>query len=351
MLKNRKIVQYLAMVALVVSAAGTLRGEPNIDDAILDAFRPHIKAGEVIKCDTNTVTDEKIVLGRMLYYEPRLSKNQKISCNSCHQLDKYGVDGEVTSPGHKDQRGGRNSPTVYHAAGHLAQFWDGREPDVEAQAKGPVLNPVEMAMPSADHVVKVLKSIPGYAPLFKKAFPDAKDPITYDNMAKAIGAFERKLVTPSRVDAFLAGDKKALTIAEKKGMITFFDAGCLVCHTSRYFGGDKYMKLGLVKPWPGIKDLGRSDVTKSDSDKHMFKVPSLRNIAKTGPYLHDGSQTDLKKQIRMMAKHQLGKDLSDEQVDSVHTFLEALTGEIPTDYIKKPELPKSGPNTPKPDNS
>lgn len=342
--------QALAMFGFVC-VASVANADTKIDDALLNAFRPHIKAGEVIKGVNNTVTDEKITLGRMLYYEPRLSKNQKISCNSCHGLDNYGVDSEATSPGHKGQRGGRNSPTVYHAAGHLAQFWDGREPDVEAQAKGPVLNPIEMAMPSADHVVKVLKSIPGYVKAFKKAFPDAKDAVTYDNMAKAIGAFERKLVTPSRVDKFLAGDTDALTAKEKKGMVEFFNAGCLVCHTGRYFGGDKYMKLGLVKPWPGVNDFGRSEITKSDSDKHSFKVPSLRNIAKTGPYLHDGSQTDLKKQIRMMAKHQLGKDLTDEQVESVHTFLEALTGEIPTEYIKKPELPKSGPNTPEPDNS
>jgi len=134
-------------------------------------------------------------------------------------------------------------------------------------------------------------------------------------------------------------------------MLEFFNAGCLVCHTGRYFGGDKYMKLGLIKPWPGLKDVGRSAITKNESDKFMFKVPSLRNIVKTGPYLHDGSQTDLSKQIRMMAKHQLGKDLSDAQVKSILAFLHALTGEIPKEYIRKPRLPANGPNTPAPDNS
>ena len=314
----------LASLVLVCCAQST--AALDLDDASLNAFRPPLVAGEVIESKTNTVTDAKIELGRMLYYEPRLSKNQKISCNSCHLLDNYGVDGEPTSPGHQGQRGGRNSPTVYHAAGHIAQFWDGREPDVEAQAKGPVLNPIEMAMPSADHVVKVLKSIPGYVKSFGRAFPDAQDPVTYDNMARAIGAFERKLVTPSRVDEFLAGDTTALTAPERKGMAEFFNAGCPVCHSGRYFGGDKYMKLGLVKPWPGLKDVGRSAVTKNESDKHVFKVPSLRNIAKTGPYLHDGSQPDLRIQIRMMAEHQLGKDLTSEQVESVYTFLQALTG-------------------------
>jgi cytochrome c peroxidase len=152
----------------------------------------------------NPVTDAKVVLGRTLYFDPRLSKNHDISCNSCHPLGRFGADGESTSPGHRGQRGGRNSPTVYNAAVHLAQFWDGRAADVEAQAKGPILNPIEMAMPSEAAVLDVLDSIPGYAPLFAAAFPDTAEPITYDNLARAIGAFERRLLTPTRFDAFLS---------------------------------------------------------------------------------------------------------------------------------------------------
>ncbi len=304
---------------------------------------------EVMAAEGRELTDEKINLGRMLYFDKRLSKNQDISCNSCHMLDKFGVDNEPTSKGHKEQRGSRNSPTVYNAAAHVAQFWDGRAKDVEEQAKGPVLNPVEMAMPSDKAVVKVLKSIPGYADAFKAAFPNDKDPITYDNMAVAIGAFERKLVTPSKWDAFLAGDESALTDAEKKGFGEFATAGCPTCHSGAFVGGHMFQKLGLVKPWPNDKDQGRFEVTKNDADKMMFKVPSLRNVTKTAPYFHDGSVADLGEAVKMMAEYQLGKELSKEQIDSIVAFLGSLTGELPTDYIAEPTLPESGPKTPKPD--
>ncbi len=296
----------------------------------------------------NPGTPAKIALGRMLYYEPRLSKNHDISCNSCHQLGKYGVDNNPRSPGHKKQLGGRNSPTVYNAAGHITQFWDGRSPDVEDQAKGPVLNPVEMAMPNAAAVVKVLKSIPGYVVAFKKAFPKSKDPVTYDNMAKAIGAFERNLTTPARWDAFLKGDKAALTNKEKKGFMLFVMTGCITCHTGPLLGGHMYQKLGLVKAWPGNKDTGRFQVTKNPVDKAMFKVPSLRNVEKTGPYLHDGSIKTLHKAVSMMAQYQLGRKLNAQQVDLIVAFLKSLTGKINTAYIKKPKLPASSSTTPKP---
>ena len=318
-----------------------------IDAAILAAFGP--KLGHAIEDEERPLTQEKIDLGRMLFYENRLSKNQQISCNSCHQLDKYGVDNESTSSGHKSQRGGRNSPTVYNAAGHIAQFWDGRAKDVEEQAKGPILNPIEMAMKSSESVLQTLESIPGYVDAFKKAFPQDKQPINYENLAAAIGAFERKLVTPSRFDQFLAGDKTALKDEEVKGLQTFVATGCITCHSGTYMGGRMYQKVGLAAPWPNVKDLGRFEVTKGEGDKHVFKVPSLRNIAKTAPYLHDGSVLLLDTQVRLMARHQLAKELSDDDVKSIVTFLNTLTGEIPKEYIKKPQLPASGPKTPKPE--
>lgn len=299
----------------------------------------------------NPFSDAKIDLGRMLYYEPRLSKSQAISCNSCHGLDTFGVDNKAFSDGHAGHKTGRNSPTSLNAAGHLAQFWDGRAPTVEEQAKGPVLAGGEMAMPSADHVVEVLKSIPGYAPLFKAAFPDAKDPITYDNMAKAIGAFERKLSTPGRFDDYLAGDDAALTEQETRGLAKFLSTGCTTCHIGPTVGGLTYQKLGLVKPWPGLTDEGRFAITKNEAEKFWFKVPSLRNIEKTGPYLHDGSIDDLGKLVSMMAEHQLGKTLPDEDTADIVAFLKSLTGEVDAEYVKKPELPESGPKTPKPDPS
>ena len=288
----------------------------------------------------------------MLYYEKRLSKNHDISCNSCHQLDKYGVDGEATSPGHKGQRGGRNSPTSYNAALHLAQFWDGRAADVEEQAKGPILNPIEMAMPDEASVLKVLKSMPEYVEMFAAAFEgEGEAAVTYDNLAKAIGAFERKLVTPSRWDDFLKGNEAVLSDEEKKGFVEFANAGCITCHSGPGVGGNMYQKLGLVKAWPNQKDVGREEVTKNKADNMMFKVPSLRNIAKTGPYFHDGSVASLEEAVKMMAEHQLGKTLTDEQVKSIVTFLNVLTGTIPEEYVKEPKLPASTDATPKPDPS
>ena len=293
--------------------------------------------------------DAMVTLGRMLYYEPRLSRSQKISCNSCHDLAQYGVDGQPTSDGHKGQRGDRNSPTVFNAAAHFAQFWDGRAADVEEQAKGPVLNPVEMAMPSAAGVVRVLESMPEYVDLFAKAFPGEKQPVTYDNMAKAIGAFERKLMTPSRWDALLNGDDKALTPEEQIGLKTFLEAGCQACHNGALLGGTSYQRLGAAKPYPRSADLGRFKVTKAEGDKGVFKVPSLRNVEKTGPYYHDGQVGTLEDAVRQMAEYQLGKTLTSEQTSQIVTFLKVLTGRIDPDYIKAPELPRSTVKTPKPD--
>jgi len=320
--------------------------EPEFEDYMLVFFEALPKQFDSEK---NPITAEKVALGQMLYHDTRLSKNHDVSCNSCHGLDKFGVDNEKTSPGHKGQRGGRNSPTVYNSAPYVAQFWDGRSPDLEDQAKGPILNPIEMAMPSEEAVVNVLKSIPGYAPLFAKAFPDDKDPITYDNLAKAIGAFERRLVTPSKFDKFIAGDKTALNEAEKKGLAKFASLGCTTCHNGPAIGGSSFQRIGQVIAYDDKEDLGRFEVTKATADKQVFKVPSLRNIEKTGPYFHNGRWATLEETVKTMAKHQLGKELGDDEIASVITFLKTLTGELPKDLIAKPELPASGPDTPKPD--
>jgi cytochrome c peroxidase len=285
----------------------------------------------------------------MLYYEPRLSKGQDISCNSCHLLDKYGVDNQPTSDGHKGQKGDRNAPTVYNAAGHFVQFWDGRARDVEEQAKGPVMNPVEMAMPSEKQVVAVLKSMPEYVDAFKKAFPGDKNPVGIENMAKAIGAFERKLITPSRWDRFLRGDTQALTNEEKTGFNVFMETGCQICHAGAYLGGEQYQELGAAKPYPDTADTGREKVTKNQADRMVFKVPGLRNIAETKPYFHNGKVETLEQAVSRMAEYQLGKSLSDGQVRSVVTWMKALTGKIPTEYIKEPVLPQSTNRTPNPE--
>jgi cytochrome c peroxidase len=305
---------------------------------------------EEVRSDANPITEAKIDLGRKLYYEKRLSKNHDISCNSCHLLAEFGVDGESTSSGHRGQRGDRNAPTVYNAALHVAQFWDGRAPDVEEQAKGPVLNAVEMAMPSEQAVVETLESIPGYAPLFSAAFPDALEPISYDNMAKAIGAFERRLLTPSPLDHFQAGKLTALSEEQAKGLELFVGTGCVACHNGPGVGGGMYQRLGAMNPYP-TQDLGRFEVTGREEDRFLFKVPSLRNVEKTGPYFHDGGVGTIEEAVRLMANHQLGKVLSDADVGQIVAFLGSLTGAVDPEYIKPPELPPSGPSTGAPDPS
>ncbi|MCB9638595.1 MAG: c-type cytochrome [Myxococcales bacterium] len=346
-LKQENPLSIKAKKAPLRVAQNTKKPEPQVDvpEGFLMAYKPLPKDYH----NASSRSAAKIDLGRMLYYDTRLSKNHDLSCNSCHKLDNYGVDNEPTSVGHKKQRGDRNSPTVYNAAGHFVQFWDGRSPHVEHQATQPVLNPVEMAIPNPAYAVKVLKSIPGYVAAFKKAYPKENDPVTYKNMGDAIGAFERGLVTPSRWDAFLNGKKDALTNAEKQGFIKFVSSGCLTCHIGPQLGGHMYQKAGLIKPWPNQKDKGRGTLLKDKTYDMFFKVPGLRNIAKTAPYMHDGSVKTLPEAVAMMARHQLGRELSKEDIASIVTFLNALTGSVDANYIKKPALPASSATTPKAD--
>ncbi|MFL6307203.1 MAG: cytochrome-c peroxidase [Candidatus Sulfotelmatobacter sp.] len=337
----------LSLAVLVVSVTYLLSasGKVQVNADALKMFEP---LPAVMTSSDNPVTEAKVDLGRILYYDPRLSANQKISCNTCHPLDGYGAEPKAVSTGFKHQKGNRNAPTVYNAAGHFVQFWDGRAPTVEEQAKGPITNPVEMAMPSNSAAVQVIKSMPEYVAMFQKAFPEQSDPITYNNMALAIGAFERGLVTPSKWDAYLTGDHSALTDAQKEGFNTFAGTGCQWCHAGAYVGGAAYQKLGVVKAWPNQSDQGVYQLTKDDADRMVFKVPSLRNIKKTGPYFHDGSIATIEDAIRNMAVHQRGVTLTEAQVRSIEAWMDSLTGEIPASYIKPPELPKSTAQTPQP---
>jgi cytochrome c peroxidase len=292
----------------------------------------------------NPVTPEKVLLGKALYFDKRLSKEEHISCNSCHNLATYGVDNEPTSPGDGGVRGGRNSPTVLNAAYHFSQFWDGRAKDVEEQAGGPIMNPIEMSMPDQLFVIKRLQGIKGYQEMFAKAFPGEKDPINYGNIQKSIAAFERGLITPSRFDEYLQGNQNALTAAEKKGLQTFMDVGCTACHSGTVLGGQMYQKFGLAGNYWDFThsakvDNGRFLVTNNESDKYMFKVPSLRNIEKTHPFFHDGSITDLGEAVKIIAKLQLNKDLTPEQVSDIVAFLKTLTGTVPAELAKAPEMP------------
>jgi cytochrome c peroxidase len=296
---------------------------------------------EVAESEENPITAEKVALGKLLFHDTRLSMNGTISCNSCHKLDSFGVDGEKTSLGDTKERGARNSPTVYNAALHSMQFWDGRAKDVEEQAGMPVLNPVEHSMPNKAFVEKRLREVKDYAPLFAAAFPDEKQPVNYRSMERAIGAFERTLMTPAPFDAFVKGDVAALTPEAKEGLALFMDVGCTTCHMGVSLGGTMFQKFGLhqdFRPLTGSTDAdhGLMDLTKKETDKDIFKVPGLRNVAKTAPYFHDGSVADLGKAVDVMARTSLNKELTADQVKKLVAFLESLTGTLPAAALEVP---------------
>ncbi len=271
-------------------------------------------------------TAELISLGKKLYFEKKLSLNETQSCNSCHNVEGKGagVDNLPTSPGAFGKNGDRNSPTVLNAGFHFVQFWDGRAADLKAQAKGPILNPVEMAMPSEKEVLQRLNADAEYPALFAKAYPNEKTPVTYENLAGAIAAFERTLVTFSRFDDFINGDYKAISQAEQEGFKSFMAAGCTSCHSGNLLGGNSFRKMGQVNEYK-TNDLGLYNVTKKAEDKYFFKVPSLRNIALTGPYFHDGQVKTLEEPVKKMAYHQLGMNLSEDETKKIVTFLGTLS--------------------------
>jgi cytochrome c peroxidase len=285
-------------------------------------------------------TPARIALGEKLYSERALSINKTQSCNDCHRLDAKmgGVDNLPTSPGAEGKPGDRNSPTTLNAGFHFAQFWDGREPDLAAQAKGPVLNPIEMGMPGKELVLDRLKKA-DYLPLFKKAFPADEQPLNYDNFGEAVAAFERTLITRDRFDDFLGGDQEALTPREKRGLALFMEIGCTECHQGALLGGTEFRKMGEVAPYANTKDLGRYEITKKEEDKFVFKVPSLRNIGITQPYFHDGQVKTLAQAVKLMGELQLGVELDDDQTGLIVAFLRSLTDKDRVPMPKKKPKP------------
>lgn len=297
-----------------------------------------------------SVTGEKVDLGKMLFFEPRLSSSALISCNTCHNLGMGGDDALETSIGHGWQKGPRNAPTVFNAVFNTAQFWDGRAEDLKAQAMGPVQAAVEMAA-TPQHVVTVLNSMPEYRERFARAFPGAQDAVTFENMAEAIEAFEATLITPrSRFDQFLQGNATILSADEKKGLGLFMDKGCAACHSGVNLGGDGYYPFGVVeRPGSDIlppEDKGRFAVTQTASEEYVFRAGPLRNIALTAPYFHSGNVWDLEQAVAIMGTSQLGEDLKDDEVRAITAFLHTLNGERPR--IEYPLLPGRTKDTPKP---
>ncbi len=298
----------------------------------------------------NVITAEKIALGRQLFFDGRLSSSGVISCNSCHNLGMGGGDGVTTSIGHGFNRGPRNAPTVYNAVFNIGQFWDGRAADLKAQAKGPIVAAVEMnAKPEA--VVATLKTMPGYVEAFGKAFPGEANPISFDNVAKAIEAFEVTLVTPDApFDRYLQGDATAIDAAAKRGLAAFMDKGCVACHNGVNIGGGGYFPFGVTAR-PDAKllppgDKGRVAVTRSASDEYVFRAAPLRNVALTAPYFHTGQVWTLREAVSVMSNAQLGGTLQPNEIDDVVAFLGTLTGRQPE--VIYPQLPARTDATPLP---
>jgi len=297
------------------------------------------------------ITPETVELGKMLYFDPRLSTSWLVSCNTCHNVGMAGVDLQETSIGHGWAKGPRNAPTVLNSVFNLAQFWDGRAADLKEQAKGPVQAAVEMNN-TPEKVIKTLKSMPEYVARFKKSFPGQSDPVTFENMATAIAHFEATLITPDApFDRFLKGNEKALSAKEKEGLGLFMDKGCSRCHNGINVGGGAYQPFGVVeKPGADIlpmDDKGRFTVTKTPSDEYVFKVPTLRNIALTPPYFHSGRAWSLKQAVGIMGAAQLGVSLTDDEADKITAFLNTLTGKQP--LVEHPVLPPITATTPGPE--
>ncbi len=342
--------RFFATIAIATLAA---TGAAQAGDSLLDRARELFKPipAEAPQIADNPSNPAKVELGKLLYFDPRLSASQLISCNTCHNIGMGGDDNLETSIGHGWAKGPRNAPTAFDAVFNSAQFWDGRAKDLKDQAKGPVQAGVEMNN-KPEVVVQVLKSIPQYVEMFKKAFPGEADPVTFDNMAKAIEVFEATLITPdSPFDKFLKGDANALNDTEKKGLALFIDKGCAACHQGVNLGGQEYYPFGVAEK-PGTEllppgDKGRFNVTKAEGDEFSFRAGPLRNIELTAPYFHSGKVWSLRQAVAIMGDTQLGKGvLSDAEVDAITAFLKTLTGKQP--QIVYPILPPRTDATPLP---
>lgn len=329
------------------SRADSPRPEPTADDELLKDAQGRF---EVLPKDMATadfpVSPGRVKLGRMLFFDPRISADGTVSCARCHLPSLSGTDGLPKSHGAHDKLLPRNAPTVFNAALHAKQHWRGEVENVEAQATRS-LTAASFGNPDYATAMARVKAIRGYAEIFKKVFPHEADPVTADNWGKAIGAYERTLVTPSRFDDYLGGKTDALTADERRGLRTFIDTGCANCHSGAAVGGDKFRKFGVKEDYwkaTGSKEIdrGRTDVTKDTADLYVFKVPGLRNVEMTPPYFHDGSVGTLPETVRVMARVQLGKNLSDEETAAIVAFLKCLTGNPPEDFVKAPVLPASG---------
>jgi cytochrome c peroxidase len=288
-------------------------------------------------------TRERVLLGRSLFFDPRLTIDGNMSCSSCHQPALYGTDGLPRSIGVQQRPHPRHAPTILNSALNIIH-WRGDRESVEDQVIKALTSPITFGQPDEKAVIDRVTRITGYAALFNAAFPNDPQPVTGQNIAKAIGAYERTLVTPSPFDAYLAGDQEALSPTARAGLAKFINTGCVACHNGVGVGGGMYQKFGVVEDyWKATGsdpvDKGRADVTKDPADLYVFRVASLRNVAMTPPYFHDGSVATLPEAVKVMARVQLGIALGDADVREIVAFLESLTGELPAEFATVPSLP------------
>ncbi|WP_375785041.1 cytochrome-c peroxidase [Bradyrhizobium sp. Pha-3] len=338
---------------LCVAAAGILAtSTASANDDLMNAARRIFKPipSVVPEMKDNPITHEKVTLGKSLFFDPRLSASEVISCNTCHNLGTGGVDAGPLSVGHRWQLGSRRAPTVYNAVFNVAQFWDGRAADLKTQAAGPVQSSKEMNSTPA-HVLNTLNSMNDYVVMFSKAFPNDAAPLTFENFAKAIEAFETTLITPAAAfDRYLEGDAHALSDQQKAGLKLFIEKGCSSCHNGINVGGQDYFPFGVMeRPAASLlprDDKGRFTVTGVPGDEYVFRSAPLRNVALRAPYFHSGQVWSLKQAVGVMSEIQLGAKLNDTEKDDIVAFLNSLTGQLPK--IDYPILPARTEKTPKP---
>ncbi len=335
------IVLPIALALSLVAVSGAQ--QPDLRAQAVAIFKPLPK--EMATPD-NPITPEKVALGRMLFFEPRVSEDGTVSCARCHQPSLYGTDGLRKPIGALHRLNPRNAPTVLNAALQISAHWRGDRKSVEDQATQALIGPPSFGNPTYVAAMARLKAIPEYPRLFAKAFPNEADPVTPENWGRAIGAYERTLVTPSPFDAYLAGDETALPARAKTGLREFITVGCVACHNGVGVGGGMYQKFGVVEEyWKATGsttiDKGRFDVTHDPADMYIFKVPTLRNVAMTPPYFHDGSVETLPEAVRVMGRVQLGRKLTDAQIGDIAAFLATLTGKLPEGFAGAPVLPSA----------
>jgi cytochrome c peroxidase len=349
-----------AKIATAVACAAALAGiftcavsAEDSEQALLERARQLFKP---LPPDASTpehpITPERVALGRALFFEPRVSVDGTVSCAKCHQPTLYGTDALRRSIGNHDKLLPRNAPTVFNTALQFAQHYGGNRRDVEEQAVKALVSP--LAYGNSDYAAAEVKlrAIPGYRPLFEQAFPGEAEPVNAENWGKAVGAYERVLLTPAPFDRYLKGDTDALSAQSRRGLGKFMSFGCSGCHSGVTVGGQMFQKFGVTQDYwmlTGSKEIelfkgrdkGRFQDTKEESDAYIFKVQQLRNVAMTPPYFHDGSVSDLHDAVRIMAKLQLGRDLSADDVADIVAFLASLTGEVPAEFASVPNLPSA----------